>query len=39
MVSGTTQKTEAFEARKNWVLGCGGIVLITITCQLINYIT
>ena len=23
MASGTTQKTEDFEARKNWVLGCG----------------
>ncbi len=27
MVSGTTQKTEDFEVRKNWVLGCGGIVI------------
>jgi len=24
-VSGTTQKTEDFEARKNWVLGCGDL--------------
>ena len=24
MVSGTTQKTEDFEVRKNWVLGCVG---------------
>ena len=26
-VGGTTQNTEAFEARKNWVLGCGGLIL------------
>jgi len=23
LASGTTQKTEDFEVRKNWVLGCG----------------
>lgn len=28
MVSGTTQKTEDFEVRKNWVLGCGDLLLL-----------
>jgi len=27
MVSGTTQKTEDFEVRKNWVLGCGDLIV------------
>ena len=25
--SGTTQNTEAFEVRKNWILGCGESIL------------
>lgn len=25
MESGTTEKTEGFEVRKNWVLCCGGL--------------
>lgn len=32
MVSGTTQKTEDFEVRKNWVLGCGDLLVQSPVC-------
>ena len=35
MVSGTTQKTEDFEVRKNWVLGCGDLIVIKL--EILSY--
>ncbi len=39
MVSGTTQKTEDFKARKNWVLGCGELKCTYIIELHLNYLS
>jgi len=38
MARGTTQKTEDFEVRKNWVLGCVDLYLGLIITNCYNHI-